>query len=213
MKKLLLAIAAAAPVPAQAEVVRIDIVGALYQVSDSVASRFAIGDAVTARLVIDTFAPVTPAGPGVYRFDGAVLAGTLTVDGYTAVLSQAASTFVTDDEFGFLDRLIVQDTDAMAMPVNGLAFRDLFFNWQDNSGTATPGPFLPTTNAALAAYGLPTGAIDWLTDDGQNRVTFAASSATLVFALPEPSTWATLIMGVGAVGAAVRRRRVQVSFG
>lgn len=45
---------------------------------------------------------------------------------------------------------------------------------------------------------LPTGKIDTV---------FRPGSQSFAFAVPEPSTWAMMIMGFGAMGAALRRRR------
>lgn len=209
MKKLIMALLLAAPVPAQADIVRISLNGSLYQVSDSVASRFSLGDAVTAQIILDTDVVPEPFFPGAFLFPGSVLAGFITVDGYTATFGPGARAYVTDDEFGgALDRFVVDDYSAAAADVAGLPFLDLFLNWQDATAAATPGPSLPETQAELDAYGLPTGAIDWLTNDGQNRVTFAASSVRIANALPEPGSWAMMIGGMGVIGGAARRRKL-----
>jgi len=47
--------------------------------------------------------------------------------------------------------------------------------------------------------GLPYGGIDWLTSDGNNRITFM-TTAVSVMALPEASTWAMMIAGFDADG-------------
>lgn len=199
------------PVPASAALLTVNFAGSLYQVSSSVSSRFTLGDAVTAQLVIDTAVAGTPFYPGTtYLFPGAVVGGFVNVDGYVATLGSGARAFVTDDEdygSGPIDRLIVDDYSAAAADVAGLPFNDLFFNWQDNGGTATPGFVLPDGQAALDAYGAPTGAIDWATSDGANRVTFAFSSVTVGAPVPEPASWAMMIAGFAATGVALRRRR------
>jgi len=212
VRKLLFALALSAPAAAQAAIVQIDITGNLYQVSSSVASRFTLGDAVTARLILDTGAAGSVFYPDTHLFADAVIGGFIKVDGYTATFSNAARAFVTDDEFsGAMDRFLIDDYNAAAADVNGMAFHDLFLNWQDDSATASQGFTLPGTQAAVAAYGLPRGGIDWLTSDGQNRITFMTDLVT-VKSVPEPATWAMMIGGMAFVGGALRRRKVSVSF-
>jgi hypothetical protein len=212
VKKLLVALLLSSSIPAQAAILQIDIVGNLYQVSDSVSSRFSLNDAVNARLVIDTEVAGSAFYSDTYLFSGAVVGGYIKVDGYTATFSNAARAFVSDDEFGgAMDRFLIDDYSATAAAVNGMAFNDLFLNWQDNSATASQGFTLPNSAAAVAAYGLPYGGIDWLTSDGNNRITFTTSGVSVV-ALPEASTWAMMIVGMGLVGASLRRRKVSVSF-
>lgn len=51
--------------------------------------------------------------------------------------------------------------------------------------------------------GLPTGKIDTV---------FRPGSQSFAFAVPEPATWAMMIMGFGAMGAVLRRRRYGLAF-
>ena len=191
--------------------VTINFSGSLYQVSPSVSSLFKVGDAVTGSLSYN--ADVT--GQSFYSyadiFPDAVTGGSINVAGYVAPFN-SGRLFVTDNEpySTGIDRFIFDTYNSSAPPVNGLAFNDLFINWQDNTGKASPGFNLPTTQEQLAAYGLPTGAIDWVAGDGQNRVTFSLNSVTLInSAVPEPGTWATMILGFGIMGGALRSRRKQ----
>lgn len=212
MKKIILALLLSAPIPAQAAIIEIDISGNLYQVSSSVASQFAIGNAVTAKLILDTDVVGTIFYPDTYLFSNAVLGGFVTVNGYTATFSNAARAFVTDNEYGgSMDRFLIDDYGSAAAPVNGMAFHDFFLNWQDDSATATPSFTLPSTQAQVAAYGLPRGGIDWLTSDGNNRITFEATSVT-VLPVPELASWAMMMAGMALAGASLRRRKVSVRF-
>ena len=45
---------------------------------------------------------------------------------------------------------------------------------------------------------------------GNQRLFMAQSKAQLASAAPEPATWATLILGFGIVGSAMRRRVARV---
>jgi len=212
VRKLLFALALSMPVMAQAKIIKIDITGNLYQVSSSVASRFSLGDTVTAQLVLDTDAPGSVFYPDTHLFADAVIGGFISVDGYTATFSNTARAFVTDDEFsGAMDRFLIDDYNSTAADVNGMPFHDLFLNWQDDTATASPGFTLPADQAGLAAYGLPRGGIDWLTSDGENRITFKADQVT-VKSVPEPATWSMMIGGMAVVGWSVRRRRTSVRF-
>jgi hypothetical protein len=213
VRKFVLALLLSAPIPAQAAIVQVDIIGNLYQVSDSVSSQFALGDAVTARLILDSSVSGSVFYPDTHLFSNAVLGGYIKVNGYTATFSSSARAFVTDDEFGgAMDRFLIDDYAATADDVNGLPFHDLFLNWQDNSASATPGFVLPGSPGAVLAYGMPYGGIDWETSDGENRITFTTTQID-VTAVPEPATWALMIGGFALVGAAQRRRTLAVSFG
>lgn len=213
MKKFMALLLMTSAIPAQAAILKIDITGNLYQVSDSVESRFSLGDEVTARLLLDTSVMGSEFYPDTYLFSNAVVGGFISVSGYTATFSNSARAFVTDDEFGgAMDRFLIDDYEANAADVNGMAFHDLFLNWQDNSATASQGFTLPNKPSAVLAYGLPYGGIDWLTSDGQNRITFTATQVT-VSPVPESATWAMMIAGMGLAGAALRRRKLAMSFG
>lgn len=205
--KLILALLLVLPISAQASVTQIDLTGNLYQVSNSLVPVFSVGDSVTARIFLDQNAVGSTFYSDTYVFPNAIVGGFITVNGYTATLSGSARAFVSDNEFsGAMDRFLIDDYAANAGDVNGMTFHDLFFNWQDNSATASQGFSLPRTQAEVSAYGLPKGGIDWLTSDGQNRITFAASQIT-VSSVPEPSTWAMMVLGFGAIGFAIRRRQ------
>ncbi|HEY8002956.1 MAG TPA: PEPxxWA-CTERM sorting domain-containing protein [Phenylobacterium sp.] len=62
-----------------------------------------------------------------------------------------------------------------------------------------------SVNALMAQY-TSQGFLDTL-PTGQTDTIFRAGSQSFAFAVPEPSTWAMMIMGFGAMGAVLRRRR------
>lgn len=197
---------------ASAAVVVIKFSGTVYNVTPSVASRFSFNDVVTGTVRLKTGATGQVAGSTVYIYPDAILNGLINVAGYIAPIDSSATAFVTDNEpygAGFTDRFIIQTFSSSAKPVNSLPFYGLFLNWQDNSGTATQGYALPLSQTALNAYGMPTGAIDWVAGDARNRVTFMLNEVRVLSGVPEPTTWALMIAGIGLIGAGLRQKRLR----
>lgn len=199
---------------ASAAIVVIKFSGTVYNVTPSVASRFSLNDVVTGSVRLKTGAVGQVAGSTVYIYPDAILNGLINVAGYNAAFNSSATAFVTDNEpygAGFTDRFIVQSFSSNAKPVNGLPFYGLFLNWQDNGGSATQGYALPLSQTALNAYGMPTGAIDWVAGDARNRVTFMLTRVEVLSGVPEPTTWALMIAGIGLIGLGLRRNQLQPS--
>lgn len=80
------------------------------------------------------------------------------------------------------------------------------FGWSYAEGNASTGP------GAFANY-------EYSTDQGASWANFGADNPYLMeievrpsVAVPEPATWLMLIAGFGAVGGAMRRRRVRLRF-
>lgn len=69
-------------------------------------------------------------------------------------------------------------------------------------GNANVTNYINTYSSSAFLAGLPTGKIDTVFDSHQ------PFHQAFAFAVPEPSTWAMLIVGFGAMGAVLRRRRV-----
>ncbi len=70
----------------------------------------------------------------------------------------------------------------------------------------TYGPDGPTING-LSGYNLPTGSFETFGALRNQSFTFDANGSPLASAVPEPGTWAMMIIGFGMTGSALRRRR------
>ena len=77
---------------------------------------------------------------------------------------------------------------------------DNFIGLRSTSGGRNFYGFVYTTNAVLNSYGFETVADQTI-----------VATTELAAAVPEPGTWALMIVGFGAVGYGLRRRRVRVS--
>ena len=75
---------------------------------------------------------------------------------------------------------------------------------------ADPGPTTAVKTSFVLDQGTHTFLIDYVTDNGTPSVfNFDAPSATLQAAVPEPSTWAMMILGFMGVGFMAYRRKSQ----
>ena len=75
---------------------------------------------------------------------------------------------------------------------------------------ADPGPTTAVKTNFVLDQGSHTFLIDYVTDNGTPSVfNFEAPSATLQAAVPEPSTWAMMILGFMGVGFMAYRRKSQ----
>ncbi|MES2753738.1 MAG: PEPxxWA-CTERM sorting domain-containing protein [Pseudomonadota bacterium] len=133
------------------------------------------------------FAPVTGTTPGTPLFTSspfALLSGTNTISGINAATTAGQS------YIGYLT------TYQVANPVSQ-AFLGIY------SGGAS---YTGGNSAFLSSAADPTGsAFTPRTDD----LAFTATFAPAVAAVPEPATWGLMILGFGAVGGVLRRRRTR----
>jgi hypothetical protein len=87
---------------------------------------------------------------------------------------------------------------------NLLLVVNLVSNQASGFGAAFFSGFDPATSRYIAFGGSPTGFLD--TSGLQTRFDFAAA------AVPEPANWALMILGFGAIGSMMRRRKPKVTF-
>ena len=208
LKIVCVAVLAVAAMPAQAKIVRIDLVGSIYYISGAMGAAFSYGELVTASLKYDTnspgqtFAPGGVLDPALRYYPSAPTTGVVRIGAYTVHLD-TARIFVTNGERAgpsTIDRFIYEDNTPSAPPAAGLAIDNIFFNWQDNTATALSDLTLPDGPAKFARLGLPTMAIDWGNYLlASNRIAASFSSVT-VSSAPEPATWIMMIGGFGLIG-------------
>jgi hypothetical protein len=200
----------------QAKIVTIKLTGTVQYLYGVAQPAFYIGQTAKALLRYESTSPGYNfySGQAVEYYPNAPTVGTLSIGSYS-VLLDSARMFVTDNEVGccgLIDRLIYEDNSPQAAPVGGLAITNLFFNWQA-TGASGGGVSLPNTTASVLRYGLPTAAIDYSNDPNDNdasdrvQVRFTSIAASV----PEPASWAMLVVGFSVVGAATRRRQSFVS--
>lgn len=196
--------------------IRIDLIGSVYYTSGDAKPVFANGTEATAWFEYDENAAgsVWTAGDqpnkGVRFYRYAPTGGGMTVGDYKVTFGSAARMFVTNQEkstsYGELDRVLLDDFSAQGASLNGRPVDVVSFSWQDNSATALKDLALPTSQQTFDALGAPTSSIDWrpyINADHRVSVTW---SSVKVAAVPEPASWAMMLVGFGAMGFAMRRR-------
>ncbi len=196
--------------PANAAVYLITFSGAINQTQGSLTpANIQIGDSVTSSFLFDTnqtvFSAAIPLGGGISTlYSTSLLNFNMQVGSYSVVsASTPASLYYQDNVFG---------GDAFGFVVDGLpggpfgsTFASVQFqargdnNLLNSSGLANGLPFASAANSFFGSFSNGTDATRVY---GNLSVTAALQSA-----LPEPSSWATMLLGFGAIGYAVRRRR------
>ena len=198
------------PAVANAQLYRLTVAGHVTSVSPSVASNFTIGEAASATVIFDASSSgyqFYPNDPTIWYYSDAPKSGYLQLPTYLAQFTDASRIFVTNNGGGTIDRFIIEDTDPSGASVGGLSINNFFINFQGGTSTLNS-TSLSAVPSRLAAFGSVTAALDFGTsNDGANRVQFIFDAVTLS-AVPEPSAWAMMIVGMGAVGFAMRRRNV-----
>lgn len=121
----------------------------------------------------------------------------------TVIINLAGQTGGTLSNYGFLgnyqaSRTLFNFVDATSLSLSGLGFY---------------GSILAPDAAVTGAYGQINGSVMAQSYSGPGQVNLAAFNGALptaggaAAAIPEPASWAMMILGVGAVGAVLRRRR------
>ncbi|MBL9070670.1 MAG: PEPxxWA-CTERM sorting domain-containing protein [Sphingopyxis sp.] len=104
------------------------------------------------------------------------------------------------------DELIIQ-TPLTGVSVPGLDAPFLAFGMYDTSATTVSGPNLPTGLGGLVTNSFFIDHEDRLANAAR-RVSFRVTSISVEnAAVPEPATWATMLLGFGLIGGAMRYRR------
>jgi hypothetical protein len=140
--------------------------------------------------------------------DAAMFTFTLT-GAYTASFEVDESAFLTPDDFD--DYFEVEANGAIGGRTGNhiVAFNTTMFDGGLTLGdnfTNLWGPQLFT--GTTAAPTLLTGDFSLLVDGEAGRTVSLSITAPVMSAIPEPLTWSMMVIGFGAVGAAMRRRRV-----
>jgi hypothetical protein len=149
--------------------------------------------------------------PGVYKFSSSAdLTGTLTLD----FLSDPSAAFVFQ-----IGSTLITASGSVVNVLNGGANSGIFWDVVSSATLGTTTAFAGTiladqsitlnTGAAIGC-GRAIALVGAVTLDHNNISTGCSNGpggGTAPFAVPEPASWALLIMGFGSVGAVLRRRR------
>lgn len=142
--------------------------------------------------------------------DAPTAGGGLLITGITGTFRGGAITsLLAPGTFGGNDNLLFPDAGSGAVPDRLLSFAGFSFTFQ--GGAPQPANIFATTLVASGYGVLEAGESIAAGSFSVTRVT----TPPPVGAIPEPGTWALMLLGFGFVGAAMRRRpaiRVSVSY-
>ena len=180
-------------------------------------------DLVTAFEGGPTLADVALNLPG-YSLSGTAVLFTGSTGGVSAAPATGPATFDTTQylsvQGGQTATLETPLLDAISFYVGSLdGFNSFTFHLADGSTQVVTGSTLdalPGTDANGNQTGFTTnGRLTFSFDSAIDRVVFASGTNSLeisdvgaVAIIPEPATWAVMILGMGAVGGVLRRRRM-----
>lgn len=218
MKKELLCALALLTVSAShaSAAIRIDLEGSVYYRSGDAVPVFSNGDKATAWFEYDEKATGTqfyPDDPSIFLYRDAPTGGGMIVKGLSISFSDSARMFVTDQEkasYGPIDRVLFDDFDPKGGDLNGRPMDVVSISWQDNSATALRDIKLPRSQEAYDKFSSVTASIDWapyINAEHRVSIDFSKVKISRVLAVPEPATWAMMILGFGVVGYSLRKRQ------
>lgn len=153
----------------------------------------------------DAFSYSGGSGTSVKDFFGADAAGQALTDpgsvGNIRVDNQGFINIVTDGLYGF--NLSADDYGQLL--IDGAAVATAPNYYTAGSGSLMLAAGLHSFDLTLIGNGVPNRLS--LNITGPGAVSYVTSADTIAGAVPEPATWAMMLMGFGAIGVAMRRRR------
>ncbi|MCU6455493.1 PEPxxWA-CTERM sorting domain-containing protein [Sphingomonas sp. A2-49] len=203
-----------------AAMVTVQLSGYIYYQTPDTTSTFVIGQEASAWFTFDetaageTFSPGGVLDPSIRFYRHAPTGGGMTIGDYKVTFSEAARMFVTNNEAGPngpIDRILFDDFGAIGDPIAGRNLDVVSISFQDNTSTVIDSLDLPTNPATFAAFKGAKASLDWNPYlNAAHRISIDFFSVSII-AVPEPTTWVMMILGIGAVGFAMRRRQKNVT--
>ncbi|MBO9581617.1 MAG: PEP-CTERM sorting domain-containing protein [Sphingobium sp.] len=142
-------------------------------------------------------------------YNGGTVTFTSTTD---LAFNQGAATIYAAAKKGVLTDLSI-NIGAPGYNVAGFAFAgDGIFNLVVNGTTTISNITIPSGNTAFKLSGAGIQTLAFTFDPGIDTEKQFRLQGLSTSAVPEPTTWAMLIAGLGVVGASMRRRKTAVSF-
>lgn len=209
-------------VSAKAEIVTVTYQGTVASGSDGVgvfgaAGADLVGDSFTAVYTVnDTLSPVAANDPGQLSLseggselgDGATVSATVTIKGVTVQIdgSYFSEAFQSTINYG-VAQVYEKATSGTA---SGESVDSSIYSYSDPwlANSDYHAPFSYTVQPGVSAYGT-------FYDSGSGSTTnlsLVPTSVTIADAVPESATWAMLILGLGMIGFAARRRNAAVAL-
>ena len=227
MKMLLLASAAVAFVassPAGATAYRLDVTGTVGFLDEyNTSASYRTGDPFSASITFetDTFAPPYPGYDGSYAlYYGAVTNLSYSIGSYSAAVDRTGASLELSDNFALRDTLTLtsyRNTLSSPTDINGNAQERIILGLEDPSerflrGVSLGQSFAPAFDVSKLFF----ARVEHVNDTGSAGVAanirVTSGSISTVSAIPEPSTWALMMIGMGAMGYSLRRRRAKLTM-
>lgn len=168
-------------------------------------AHYALGSTYKLTLSYDTAATPTFSSKTYAWYSAVPIGGTFTMDNASASLPVAGMS-VGYDTMGGRERFSIFGNAAGPWKGQFSGFSPIDFSFDATSATPI-GPTLPT-DVSLAANPANYARIRFRRDDvGETGVLFSIDTLTTGgAAVPEPGTWAMMLVGFGVAGTALRRR-------
>jgi hypothetical protein len=194
-----LALLAASPTPALAELIPLTFEATINTVAPELESAFTVGETVTGSFVVDTTASDLEPGPDEGDYAEAISELEADFGGY-AVTGLDVGLYVRNGETPMVDNFFVSG-DVSGSDVGGLSGPTFFLDLGDTENTVFSSAAIPT-ELDLADFEVANVSLSF-PDGGFNR-SVVANVTELVYEVPEPA--APLLALVGALALALRSR-------
>lgn len=207
------------PIPAISAPITFNFSGAIYDVSPSVSSVFALGQTIYGSYTFEStsagesFSPGGILDPSITYYPSALTKFDINFGSYSSSIGSTNRIFVVDDSsIGLsngipnMDRYLVETFFTSGTQVAGLSPYGLFLSFQDNTGTLLNTGTLPLTPDIVNQFLPASGALDFVDGRANNRVTFSIGSVNPV-SVPEPDLSLMMLIGISSFVAAYLFRK------